>query len=628
MASNNVSHRFRSLNAQQFVDSLAGTVQGQTVLLGTFANTAKVTIGTSYVQGMLSNTVAKVTFYSNTAGQLIVSNVSSTAGFSVGEGIRIRKTNGLTGTLIGNSHGGIVSTVTPSNPTVRYYMFVGKPLPWTDENIPPAIAMDTQDEQFDYYRDMIAMKRIQVADVSYAAARYNWAANTVYAQYDDEDTMLMSKEFYVITSNKNIYKCIDNNYGANSVTQPSGTSTAVISTADGYRWKYMFTVSDADYQKFASSGYIPVKTLMNNDSSAQWAVQQASTNGSINHIKVANSGQGFYLVTNAFASVVNSTAFTLGSYASGGDHIYANSSIFISSGLGAGQIRKILSYTGATKKLVVNNAFSPIPNTSSKFIISPTVIIRGDSGKNISDRATAYVSLPMNQVGGFSRITLITNGFNYSTANVLFDSYAGSGAEARPIISPPGIHGAGGNHGQGGHGSDAVGELYAYNVILSVKITGTEGNTFPSNNDFRQIGILRDPLLASGTSNYANVASIDLTNRLTVASVSGAGDFRADEIIKGLTSKVEGRLVVFANTNAARSQGILKLVRIATDGGGGFFTAGETVQGQSSGKTAVISSFCKSAIKPYTGDVIYIKNIVPVTRSSDQIESIKVLVKF
>ena len=81
---------------------------------------------------------------------------------------------------------------------------------------------------------MIAMKRIQTADASYATTRYNWTTGTIYTQYTDTNSSLYSASpsFYVLTSDNNVYKCLDNARGAASTVMPTGTGTAVISTAD------------------------------------------------------------------------------------------------------------------------------------------------------------------------------------------------------------------------------------------------------------------------------------------------------------------------------------------------------------------------------------------------------------
>lgn len=633
MATSVVTRRFRAISADGFYKSLSGTAQGETLLLGTFANTKllQVANGSTYVRGATSNTEARVTFYSSS--KITVDTISSTAGFTEGEMLRFRNrapSGSLSSAIVGNTTGGVVSTSTPTNPYSRYYMFIGKISAWANINYPPDVNTSLQSEQFDYYREMMAMKRINARDISFGVKRTDWSNNHLYTQYTDSNQGLSNSEFFVVTPyDRNVYKCIDNNYGANSTAMPTSTVTSIITTVDGYRWKYMYTIPNADWAKFATSSYIPAKTITKNDSSAQWQVQLNAANGAIHHIVVANSGSGYYMLTNNFTTIsANGTLFSIsGSYGvSSGDSAYANSTIYISAGLGVGQIRKINTYVGSTKVLTVNNAFSPVPNTTSQFVIGPNVIIQGDSGATVQLRATAFVSRPMNQVAGVSRITVISEGQNYSTANVSLSSYSGSGGRATPIISPPGLHGEGDTVLSGGHGSDPVAELYGENIIMNVKLTGPEGNTFPGNNDFRVIGILQDPLLRSGTRNYANASVIDVTNRISITGATG--DFSADETITGGTSKAKGKLAYFANTNTARTAGTLKLIRITTSGTGGYFVAGEAVTGATSGKTATIASATRPAIKEYTGDVIYIQYLAPVVRSPDQTENVRAVLKF
>ena len=159
---------------------------------------------------------------------------------------------------------------------------------------------------------------------------------------------------------------------------------------------------------------------------------------------------------------------------------------------------------------------------------------------------------------------------------------------------------------------------------MNIRVSGSESNSFPTNNDFRLIGILRDPLLANGTA--ATVSTIDQTTRINVNEVSG--DFVADEVITGLSSGAKGRLVYFANTTATRTQGDIKLIRITTNGTGGSFQVGEIVQGSISTRTANVQSVTPGAMKKYSGLVIYTENRAPVTRSLEQTEDVKVIINF
>lgn len=495
----------------------------------------------------------------------------------------------------------------------RLYMFMGGVTPFANDSSPPAVTNNQFTTEFNIYRDMVALKRINSTDIISIAPRYNWTNNTVYTEYNDKTENLYDKRFYVITSENNVYKCIDNNRGAVSTEEPSGISTSVISTADGYRWKFLFGITTADAQKFLNSTYIPVRQLTANNGSAQWSVQQAAANGTIDHVLVTANGSGYISTSNTFLSVTNSTTVRLATNALQIDGAYTGSTLYISSGLGVGQLRRIVRYVGVGRVVTVNNAFTITPNTSSRYSVAPSVVIRGDSGATASIRATAHVS---NTLGGQVRkITMITNGRSYGEANVaiIANSSYGSGAIAQAIISP-----------RGGHGSNARNELNAVDLMLSVSVTGGESNTFPTNNDFRTIGVIRDPKLRSGPA--ANASVIDQCHRIVLQNVSG--DYTADEIVTGGISGAKARVVYFANTNSARTKGVLRVVRLTTNGIGGGFAQTESLTSASSGVTATIINAIKPAIRENTGDVLYIERNPPIVRKPDQLEEFRFVVTF
>lgn len=506
-----------------------------------------------------------------------------------------------------------VESFSETNPSI-YYVFAGKNYPYANDLIPPTPVDSYESTYFDFWRDIIGLKRIQTSDVSHCIPRYNWTANTVYTKHSSNNASLSSSKFYVLTAQDNVYKCIDNNRGANSTVNPTGTGVNIISTSDNYQWKFLYTVSAGEKNKFLTDSYLPVKNLYANDSSAQWIVRQSTANGSIENIDVTANGTGYLTTSNTFSSVTNSTVFILKGNALPTDDIYNGSHIMITSGLGSGtkaSLRKIVNYIGVSRTLTVNAAFGITPDTSSKYVISPGVIISGDSGFSFGKRAIGWVS---NTQGGQIRtISMIATGADYSTANVQFTANSGSGATAKPIISP-----------LGGHGFNPVNELFGKYVMMNVQLKGAESNTLPTNNDIRTIGIIRDPLLRNGSA--ANTSVIDQTHRINVSFVSG--DFSQDEIIRGGTSGAKARLVYFANTNNSRTRGTLKLIRLVTNGIGGTFVPGETLTGLTSGFTANVVSYTRPALKEYSGVIIYNENRIPITRSSDQIEDIKIVLSF
>ena len=179
-------------------------------------------------------------------------------------------------------------SLTENEPT-RYFMFIGRVTPFTDENSPPTPSDTVQNTAFDGFRDILSVKRIQASDVSNCIPRYNWTSGNVYTQYSDTNASLFpttinpasASTFYVLTEDNNVYKCIDNNRGAASTVKPTGVSTAIITTADGYRWKFMYRISAATALKFLTTNYMPVKYLTADDSSAQWDVHTAAANGAL-----------------------------------------------------------------------------------------------------------------------------------------------------------------------------------------------------------------------------------------------------------------------------------------------------------------------------------------------------------
>ena len=298
---------------------------------------------------------------------------------------------------------------------------------WSEAN-PPAPTDSYQNIYYDIWRNMMSLKKVQISDVTHTIPRYDWANNQYWTEYSDSNATLANSQFYCYTTDHNVYKCIDNNRDANSTVMPTGTGTSIINTSDGYRWKYLYTISAGEILKFRTADYIPVKTLTANDGSAQWTVQQnarASGNGSIWHIRIDANGYNYISTTNTFTSVTNTTVMRLKPSASAIDGTYVGSGLFVSEGAASGQYRKIVKYWGSNNTLIVNSAFTVTPNTSSRYIISPLVTIQGDSGGTATSRATAYVA--NTYAGQIRKVVMITNGRSYSTANVTFSANSSFG---------------------------------------------------------------------------------------------------------------------------------------------------------------------------------------------------------
>ena len=194
-----------------------------------------------------------------------------------------------------------------------YYLGIGRPQAFgtltrgdsrtTNEgsDASPLTPVDSVQDEFYYFDDLLAAKRVTSSDVSYAIPRRNWATGTVYDYYrhdygnritgttttqtsDSGASTLWDSTFYVLSSANHVYKCLDNNSGANSTVEPTGTSTSILSTGDGYKWKYMYSLSAAQQTNFLSTDFMAVAT--------DGTVSSAATDGAINVVKIKTAGTG------------------------------------------------------------------------------------------------------------------------------------------------------------------------------------------------------------------------------------------------------------------------------------------------------------------------------------------------
>ena len=160
--------------------------------------------------------------------------------------------------------------------------------------------------------------------------------------------------------------------------------------------------------------------------------------------------------------------------------------------------------------------------------------------------------------------------------------------------------------------------------MVDSRITGNESGFFTTENEFRQVGLVRDPLQSANANAFFTSDLADQSNKITVSSV--AGTFQADEkVFQGdslANSTANGVVIDFLNNNR------LRLNQLS-----GEFVSNSTVNsitGVTSGATAVIvaNGVSNADMKPYSGDILYIENRTNVTRSTNQIEDFKIVLEF
>ena len=196
-------------------------------------------------------------------------------------------------------------SVSEPSPNTKLFLVFGKTDAWAND-ASPNVSNTSIATVYEVWNNMIGGKRILGGDISLAIPRINWTSGTNYDAYDHmrSDLFDTNTKFYIMNSSYSVYKCISNNNGKISTSEPTSVNPETVSTTnDGYSWKYMYTLSDAEKIRFVSSEYIPVKTLTTDDGSLQWQVQENAIDGSINTIFVTNSGNNYSNVSNIVVSI-------------------------------------------------------------------------------------------------------------------------------------------------------------------------------------------------------------------------------------------------------------------------------------------------------------------------------------
>lgn len=190
------------------------------------------------------------------------------------------------------------------------YVFIGKSDAWSDSiavttDGEAPVPADAEREFSSVYKNLIAAKKITSGDVVHVIPRYDWTSGNSYTAWDDRDDEIFNQQFYVITDERKVFKCLKAGPGA-SISKPTLSQVAPFTLGDGYTWKYVYTLAILDAEKFLTNFYIPIKTVtlpisgdpndLSESDLAQYNNQLASVStlkGKIYNIKVSAGGSGY-----------------------------------------------------------------------------------------------------------------------------------------------------------------------------------------------------------------------------------------------------------------------------------------------------------------------------------------------
>ena len=489
-----------------------------------------------------------------------------------------------------------------------YYSFIGLPNPTdyqTDWNNNPPSPKDNFDQENDYWDTMVALKKINTADIRQVVPKRQWSSGTTYDYYRHDysrsntakvsgATNLYSASYFVINEDYQVYLCLqngtdpDNPSGRPSLDEPTFTDLeprAAGTSGDGYIWKYLFRIKPSEIVKFETTDFIPVP--------ADWAtstdnaaVRDNAVDGSIKIVTVTDRGVGLGTANRTYSNVPIK-----------GDG------------------------SGATCTIVVNN---------DQKVDTVT----------ISNQGSGYT---------YANVDLVAGGVPTGSSRPTLDV----------IITPQGGHGADIYRELGAY------NVLLYSRIEN----DNENPDFVTGNQIARIGVVQNPEASAGTILNSDKASAVNALKLVGAGYSSAtfsaDSYVTQTIATGSTAV--GRVVNYDQTTGvlkywqdrsvagfntvgtAQTQptyGFELQEFTATPASGGSITivpstgSNLAIDTSFTGVSTVINNrtyylgqsftdgVAGAEVRKHSGNIVYVDNRPSITRSSNQKEDIKVILQF
>lgn len=293
----------------------------------------------------------------------------------------------------------------------NYYYFLGKLEPWALDDRPPATVQELSEAEDVAIRNNAAyFKKITPNDVSLVCSRYDWTSGTVYAQWDD--TLDMSDSaFYVLTDENRVYKCLNNSAGAASTVKPTTRALQAFKTADGYTWKYMYTIPSFKRTRFVSVTQMPVQRAMSESFYSQ---------GSIESVSVLERGSGY---TDTQQTTIAISGSTTGSGATATftiDISGAITSVTVTNG-GSGYIAGVrISISSATGQDAVLTANVTADAVTSVTIVNPGVGYSATLDSIVfSVGGGSLIPIVSRSTGSIVDVRIVDPGYGYNSSPTL-----------------------------------------------------------------------------------------------------------------------------------------------------------------------------------------------------------------
>ena len=604
-----ISDKFRIFNAKQFLESLT---EGATDT-GSERSRMYFFVGRPqpwrayleiYSKGSVAFTAGQKIFVGTTAGQYAASAFKATIAAVYDNallltdvfgtnGVNSVPTTGSTITATADNGATIVTNATAVTGVYRY----------ATEDVPP-LPLDNQTEVVSIYDEIIAAKRITDSYARAVIRRYNWdlVANPKFDMWKPDysatpggggqigktaatgATSIADAKFYVMNSAYEVFKCLYNGQNPSNASGQNATEEPITTGAN-------YASATGLYTETTGAGYI-------------WKYMYTIPTDDVLRF-LSSDFMPIVLPANASRTAVTAAAVN-----------------------------------GACDVVVIEDAGSGLPASQTLY-----TSIKGDGTGGI-------VKFTTNGSGTITSASIQARGSGYTYANVLL----GNGNLFSNVGLTTAVATSSGWKGAleiilaplGGHGKDHESELNAKRVMTNIRLTYSEGSgDFPVDNDFRRIGILKDPY-NYGTTTFSTA---DTLSGLKAIKITGAtADFIPDEKIQQTVSggTAYGTVVSWTLDSGSTTAGVLKYIQTTdahTDSGvvRAFASNGaNAITGSLSNASGTVNTSYASTILGMTfaaglanpeiennsGEVIYVENRRLITRAPDQIEDIKLVIEF
>lgn len=556
--------------------------------------------------------------------------------------------------------------------TDRLYLFYGRPYEFTDDSpagdVPPA-PIDSQLDDSNTRKAFIALRKIRADDVIQAFKKKLWTSGRSYDAYSN-DADLSDKDYYVFTDENQLFICLDNNSQLDGTTRnstikpsrPTGDGEP-FTESDGYKWKLLIDFEDSRLRKFSADSHLPLppqssseikpsefggqvdRLVLDTDSadsphgysydsilnspeslnspqsiqeiplfikgdgdSVRTAIADIDTvsGGAITGLTVSTPGSGYY--NDPIRSTVPVQLIRRGLAQSPADYAYGIATI---SG-------------GTVSSVEIKNGGDNFSNTDTVTIVQSSAIAYAKVDTSTGLLINSATIKPF-------EILDKKEGKNFKIASVV--SVVEGGAvlpdnNIKVVLSPA-----------SGHGSNIKTELSSTSLFINVKITS--GITqFSNSNDFRQIGLILNPLDTNSTA--INTDFVDATKSIIVEASGSASlvNIGEDDNIDGVTNFHRGRVV---DTLAVTNQPAQKEIRYLDDPEFstssddspqtiGVFSVNENVKitSDSSNDGYTVKSIKSKTpeIDIFSGEILFINNSNKIDRAAEQSETLNFIFNF